>query len=127
MIVAGVELTTIVRKPSSRSTLSAWQPAWSNSHAWPITSGPDPLRQIDSRSVRLGMRAQLLDPVGDDRRAVVRAGTGLGVELRGARPELREVQTLDGAVVQGGVRHAVTVTRRDREAVVLRRHEHPAA
>jgi hypothetical protein len=27
MIVAGFELTTIVRKPSSRSTLSAWQPA----------------------------------------------------------------------------------------------------
>ena len=27
MIVAGFELTTIVRKPSSRSTFSAWQPA----------------------------------------------------------------------------------------------------
>jgi len=27
MIVAGFELTTIVRNPSSRSTLSAWQPA----------------------------------------------------------------------------------------------------
>ena len=26
MIVAGFELMTIVRKPSSRSTLSAWQP-----------------------------------------------------------------------------------------------------
>jgi len=27
MIVAGFELTTIVRKPSSRRTFSAWQPA----------------------------------------------------------------------------------------------------
>src|SRR5690349_14991914 len=72
------------------------------------------------------MRAQLPDPVGDDRRAVVRAGARLWMELRGTRPQLREVETLDSAVVQRGVRDALAAARRDREAVVLRGHEHAA-
>src|SRR5256714_13590017 len=79
--------------------------------------------QIDSRSVLLG-NAQLLDPLGDDRRAVVWTRARLRMELRRARAQLRVVEPLDRAVVERDVCHALVVARRDGEAVVLGGHEH---
>src|ERR1035437_87810 len=43
MIVAGLELTRIVRTPSARSARQACVPAESNSAACPMTPGPLPL------------------------------------------------------------------------------------
>src|SRR5262249_36228548 len=100
MIVAGFELTTIVLKPSARTTLSAWQPAWPNSRACPITIGPEPIRQIDSMSRRLGKAAPLLDPRFEDPPGVVRPGPGLGMELHRARPLAAQLEPLDSAVVE---------------------------
>src|SRR3954451_23892609 len=79
-----------------------------------------------SMSERLGNVLQLLDPAADDRRRVVRSRRRLGVELRGARTQLRVVEPLDGPVVERGVRDARLVTGRDRKAVVLRGDEYAA-
>src|SRR3954467_9041327 len=102
MIVAGFELTTIVRNPSSRSTLSAWQPGWSNSAAWPITIGPEPTMQIDSMSLRRGI-GHLRHPGLEQGPRVVRAGTGFGMELERAGAQVGELEALDRAVVERDV------------------------
>src|SRR3954464_10349067 len=115
MIVAGFELMTIVRKPSSGTPFSACGPAWSNSQAWPMTIGPEPIRQIERRSRRLGKR-HLLDPLAEQRPRVVRARPRCGMELHRARRQLREVEPLDGAVVERDVRGASLRRRSDREA-----------
>src|SRR3954465_13143820 len=128
MIVAGFELTTTVRKPSARSTFRAWQPAWSNSAACPITIGPEPTRQIVCRSSRLGIGGRyLVDPALEERPGVVRPRPRLRVELHGARARLRHREALDGAVVERDVSRLAALARRDREAVVLRSDEHAAA
>src|SRR3954464_2293098 len=123
MIVAGFELMTIVRKPSSGTPFSACGPAWSNSQAWPMTIGPEPIRQIERRSRRLGKR-HLLDPLAEQRARVVRARPRLGMELHRGCGQLRKVEALDGAVVQRDVRGGRPRAWRDREAVVLARDEH---
>src|SRR5581483_7316431 len=82
--------------------------------------------QIDSRSVRLGIRGDLLDPGLEERPGVVRARAGLRMELERARPQLRQLEPLDGAVVEGDVRRLGGLARADREAVVLARDEHAA-
>src|SRR5690242_13597218 len=82
--------------------------------------------QIDSRSRRLG-NSELLDPLRNNRGAVVWSRARLGVELRRTCTQLRVVEPLDRAVVERDVRHALVVARRDREAVVLRGDEHAAA
>src|SRR5205085_11476260 len=112
--------------PPPRSTFSAWQPAQSNSHAWPITIGPEPIRQIEWRSGRLGKDAHLLDPALEDRPRVVRTGPRFRVELNRARVLRRQVEPFDRLVVEGDVRRLPRVRRFDREAVVLRGDEHPA-
>src|SRR3954463_669231 len=126
MIVAGFELTTIVRKPSSRSTFSAWQPAESNSQAWPITIGPEPIRQIDLMSVLRGI-AHLRQPALEDRPGIVRPRPRLRMELDRACVQIGEVEALDRAVVEGDVRRLCLVRGRDRETVILARDENAAA
>src|SRR5262249_53777487 len=88
-----------------------------------MTIGPEPIRQTDSMSGRLGNRSQLLGPLRDDRCTVMGPGARLGVELRRASPQLRVVEALDRAVVQRRVRDALAVAGSNREAVVLRRDE----
>src|SRR3954454_16870380 len=80
------------------------------------------MRQIEWRSLRRGTK--LLDELADDRPRVVRAGAGLGMELRRARALARKVEPLDGAVVQRHVRRLALVRPLHGKAVVLRRHEH---
>src|SRR5262245_46163117 len=92
-----------------------------------MTIGPEPIRQTDSMSGRLGNGSQLLDPLGDDRCTVMRPRARFGVELRRARAQLRVVEALDGAVVQRGVGNALAVPRGDREAMVLRRDQNAAS
>src|SRR5215210_1833682 len=91
-----------------------------------MTIGPEPIRQIDLRSVLRGI-AHLLQPALEDRVRVVRPRAGLGVELDGTGPQLGKVEALDRAVVEGDVRRLCLVRRRDREAVVLTRDENAAA
>src|SRR3954465_4814871 len=59
MIVAGFEFTRLTRKPSLRSTRQAWVPGESNSQAWPITIGPDPMTMMCWMSVRFGITGVL--------------------------------------------------------------------
>src|ERR1700751_2683868 len=80
--------------------------------------------QMLSRSVRLGIR-NLLHPRLEQRPRVVRPGPGLRMELKRAGAEVREVEALDRAVVEGDVRHLGRVARLHDEAVVLARHAHP--
>src|SRR3989442_12295979 len=73
MIVAGFEFTRTTSNPSSRSAFTAWVPEESNSHAWPMTIGPEPMIRIFLRSVRLGTQAPrprrlFFDQPIDDRR-----------------------------------------------------------
>src|SRR5689334_1686345 len=92
-----------------------------------MTIGPAPIRQIDSRSGRLGNAAHLLDPAVEDRPGIVRARAGLGMELDGAGAQLREVEPLDRPVVERDVGRLAALTGRDGEAVVLAGDEHAAA
>src|SRR6185312_2980019 len=81
---------------------------------------PEPIRQIDSRSGRLGITdAHLLDPRLDDPPGVVRPGAGLRMELDGLRALARKLQALDRAVVQRDVRLLARPRRGDGETVVL--------
>ncbi len=54
-MVAGLELTRTVLRPSSRRDLQAWEPEKSNSAACPITIGPEPIIITFSRSGLLGI------------------------------------------------------------------------
>src|SRR6476646_2339943 len=69
-------------------------------------------------------KARLLDPAGEDRPGVVRARTGLGVELHGPGSKLGIGEALDRAVVERFVCRRTIVGRADGEAVVLARDEH---
>src|SRR6266545_1670883 len=91
-----------------------------------ITIGPEPIRQIESRSGRLGNR-DLLDPTGQERPGIVGAWARLGMELEGARAKLRQVEPLDGAVVERDVRRFPRVARSDGEPVILAGDEHASA
>src|SRR5437867_5419997 len=91
-----------------------------------MTIGPEPIRQTDSMSRRLGKRAHLLDPPVDQAPRVVRTGPCLGVELDGARAQLGVLEPLDGLVVERDMCRLPRLARSDREPVVLRGHEHPA-
>src|SRR5919199_3174435 len=90
-----------------------------------MTIGPEPIRQIEWRSPLRGT-GNLLDPAFEQRPRVVRPRPRLGVELRRAGAQLREVESFDGLVVEGHVRRLGVVRRRDREAVVLARDEDAA-
>src|ERR671923_823058 len=90
-----------------------------------MTIGPEPIRQIDSRSGRLGKTVSFYEFV-DQVPGVVRARAGLGVELHRARAQLWEVEPLDGAVVERDVRRLARLARLDGEPVVLARDEHAA-
>src|SRR5438105_15925974 len=83
-----------------------------------MTIGPEPIRQIEWRSLR---RGNVLHPAFEERPGVVRPWAGLRVELRRARAQVREVEALDGVVVERDVRRLGVVARRDREAVVVAR------
>src|ERR671922_2848067 len=87
-----------------------------------MTIGPEPIRQIDSRSGRLGKTVSFYEFV-DQVPGVVRARAGLGVELHRARAQLWEVEPLDGAVVERDVRRLARLARLDGEPVVLARDE----
>src|SRR3954462_2450880 len=82
--------------------------------------------QIDSMSVRLGIR-DLLHPALEERPRVVRAWPGFGMELERSRTQIRQVEALDGAVVERDVRRLGCLGRLHREAVVLARDENSAA
>src|SRR4051795_13766744 len=71
-------------------------------------------------------KANLLDPLTEDRPGVVRARPGLGMELHRSRPQLRVVDALHRAVVERLVRDVAIGGRLDGEPVVLARDEHPA-
>src|SRR6476660_11465 len=104
MIVAGFEFTRTVRMPSARSTRSAWLPEESNSHACPITIGPEPMTATEWMSRRLGNRGPLgggdpVDEPGQRLAGVVRPGAGLGVELERGHVTVAQREPLDGAVI----------------------------
>src|SRR5690349_24333719 len=71
------------------------------------------------------MRRHLPDPLFEERPGVMWARPGLGVELQRAGSEPREVEALDGSVVERDVRDLLRGAGPDREAMVLARHEHP--
>src|ERR1041385_1647043 len=58
-MVAGFEWTRTTWKPSSRAARHACDPEKSNSAAWPIMIGPEPMMRILRTSVRLGMLRDL--------------------------------------------------------------------
>src|SRR5262249_25504207 len=82
------------------------------------------MRQIDWRSGRRGKFAHLLHPALEEWPRIVRSGACLGMELQRAGAQLRELESLDRAVVERDVRRLESVARRDREAVVLARDQH---
>src|SRR5436305_3247979 len=88
-----------------------------------MTIGPEPIRQIDSRSRRLGIR-HLLHPPVEERPGVMWPRACLRVELHGACALAPEVEALDRAVVERDVCRLARLRRCDREAVVLRGDEH---
>src|SRR5262249_34009263 len=107
MMVAGLELMRLTRSPSARSTRHAWVPEESNSHACPMTIGPEPMTRMCDRSLRLGIRTcsdQLNEPV-EQVVGVVRAGRRLRVVLDGERRYVPAAQPLDHVVVEAHVRH----------------------
>jgi hypothetical protein len=81
--------------------------------------------QTDSMSFRRGL-GHLRHPCLEQRPRVVRPGASLGVELERARAQVRQVEALHRPVVERDVRDLGCLPRRDREAVVLARHEHAA-
>src|SRR6187397_588535 len=89
-----------------------------------MTIGPEPIRQIDSMSRRLGKAAHLLDPAIDQAPRVVRARARLRMELDGARPQLGILEPLDGLVVERDVRRLASLARAHGEPVVLAGHEY---
>ena len=84
--------------------------------------GADQADRLDVSPPRQGSSTQL-SMIGQ---ASCGPGPGLRVELHRVRAQLGEVEALDGAVVERDVRRLLGVARRDREAVVLDRHEHAA-
>src|SRR3954447_14661700 len=122
MIVAGFEFTRMTRIPSALSTRQAWVPEWSNSQAWPMMIGPEPITRTLLMSSRLGIH-QLHEPVEEVRR-VVRAGGGLGVVLDGEGGEppgsVAQLEALDDVVVEAHVADARLAVRRGRGAVERR-------
>src|SRR3954451_2333516 len=138
MIVAGLLLTRLTRRPSARSTRQAWVPESSISAAWPMRMGPEPISITCSMSVRLGIALGLhqVDEPLEERRRVVRTGRRLGVELDAERGGLQAAQALDDVVVEADVAHldrpvrgvGRPVERRvDGEAVVVAGHPHGVA
>src|SRR4029078_4604551 len=88
MIVAGFELTSTTRKPSSRSTRQACVAEKSHAHACPITIAADPISRMDWRSSRRGISGpssacpiHQVGELGEEVGGVVRPGHGLGVVL----------------------------------------------
>src|SRR4051812_42565716 len=81
------------------------------------------MMQIVWMSVRLG---NALHPALEQRPRIVRARPGLGMELERARPQLRELEALDGLVVERVMACVALVFRAHGKAVVLARHEHAA-
>src|SRR5699024_3678918 len=55
MMVAGLELISVTRSPSSLRTRQAWVPVSSNSQAWQMTIGPEPMTRTWLISLRFGM------------------------------------------------------------------------
>src|SRR4026209_2585614 len=55
MIVAGLLLTRMTSRPSARSAFHACVHEESNSQAWPMTIGPEPITSTRLMSVRLGI------------------------------------------------------------------------
>src|SRR6266508_1287278 len=84
-----------------------------------MTIGPDPIRQIDSRSRRLGKCAHLLDPTVDQAPGVVRPGPCFRVELDGAGAQLGILETLDRLVIEGDVGRLARLAGRDRKSTRL--------
>src|SRR2546425_4786264 len=80
------------------------------------------MTQIESRSARRGI-GNLLDPGLEHRPRVVRPRPGLRMELHRPRPQLRQIEALDGAVVERDVRRLARPGRCNGEAVVLTRDE----
>ena len=105
--VAGLELTTTVRKPSSRSTLSARQPAQVElaGLADHDGAGADHADRLDVGAPALA--AQLLDEALEDRPGVVRPGSLPRGGTARTRAQFGEVEALDGAVVERDVRSSV--------------------
>src|SRR6476646_4059220 len=89
-----------------------------------MTMGPEPISRIDLMSLRRG--TELLHPPLEDGPGVVRARTGLGMELHRPRAQVGVVEALDRAVVERDVCRLATLGRAHGEAVVLARHEHAA-
>src|SRR5919198_5678732 len=87
-----------------------------------MTIGPEPIRQTERMSRRFG-KPHLLDPGREQWPRVVRARARLGMELHRAGSKLREVEPLDGAVVERNVRGFLRGRGSDRKAVVLARDE----
>src|SRR2546423_14300375 len=90
-----------------------------------MTIGPEPIRQIERRSLLRGT-GDLLDPALEEWPRVVRPRSRLRVELRRAGTQLGKVEALDRLVVERHVRRLGIVRRCDREAVVLARDEDAA-
>src|ERR1700760_1677358 len=102
MIVAGLELTSETRRPSSRSTRQAWVPEESNSQAWPMTIGPEPITRTWWMSSRRGMcsapshqACETVEQVG----GVVGPGGRLRVVLHREGRDVGARQPLDDPVV----------------------------
>src|SRR6185312_6933619 len=91
-----------------------------------MTIGPAPIKQMDSRSGRLGKAAHRLHPLLEDRPGVVRPRAGLGMELHGSGAQLGKVHALDGAVIERNVGRLTVLAWGNGEAVVLARDEHTA-
>src|SRR3954463_2456645 len=111
MIVAGLELTRMTRSPSWRSTRRAWGPEWSNSLAWPMMIGPEPMTRTLSMSSRRGIRRgpfcwaessaaalHQVDERVEQRVGVVRTRRRLGVVLHREGRQVEQPQPLDDVV-----------------------------
>src|SRR5262245_62385690 len=90
-----------------------------------MTIGPEPIRQMDSRSGRRGMSAspELCHPGLDERPGVVRARTCFRMELHRPGALRGHRKALDGLVVERAVSD-LGARAADGEAVVLGGHQH---
>src|SRR3954447_6083737 len=103
MMVAGLLLTRLTRRPSARSTRQAWVPEESNSHAWPMTIGPEPMTRTCRRSVRLGIGLHQLRESVEQVIRVVRPRGRLRVVLHRESRHVQAAQPLDDVVVEAHV------------------------
>src|SRR3989338_8711160 len=99
IMVAGLEFTKITLRPSSLKALQSWVPEKSNSQAWPMMIGPEPIIIIFLMSVRLGIFLHHQHKSLKQIMRIMRAWACLGMILHAEKPKFFILQAFGGAIV----------------------------